>query len=194
MPLLVIPKSYKNNQVLLEGDLDNIRDSLLTFFNTTKLDEDNIDVDALIGAITSTQADAIADAMSSTGADSIFSSISSSQANSIISDSTFSTDTLVTSDSSSLSSSEQTKCTLTVVSTGTYLISYVGGTSSAATEMTVKIKVDGSTQDTMTAVNLQRAGFLIQALTASASITLTTQRTSGSGTTQGSRLGLARLY
>ncbi len=42
MPTLVISKNYADGDVLVESDLDDIRDALLTFFNTTKIDGDNI--------------------------------------------------------------------------------------------------------------------------------------------------------
>lgn len=42
MPQLVISKTYADDDILFEVDLDNIRNDLTTFFNTTKIDSDNI--------------------------------------------------------------------------------------------------------------------------------------------------------
>lgn len=42
MPTLSITKSYADGDILLEADLDAIRTSIQTFFNTTKIDDDNI--------------------------------------------------------------------------------------------------------------------------------------------------------
>lgn len=42
MPTLSITKSYQDGDILTEADLDNIRESVQTFFNTTKIDDDNI--------------------------------------------------------------------------------------------------------------------------------------------------------
>ena len=67
MPLLTVTKTYADLQVLNESDLDNIKDSIETFINVTKLDGDNIQnlaiTEALIatGAVTETKigADAV---------------------------------------------------------------------------------------------------------------------------------------
>lgn len=42
MPILNINKTYADGSVLNESDLDNIKDSIETFVNTTKLDADNL--------------------------------------------------------------------------------------------------------------------------------------------------------
>lgn len=42
MPLLTVTKTYADLQVLNESDLDNIKNSIETFINITKLDEDNL--------------------------------------------------------------------------------------------------------------------------------------------------------
>jgi hypothetical protein len=42
MPTLSVTKSYADGDILLEADLDAIRTSIQTFFNTTKIDDDNI--------------------------------------------------------------------------------------------------------------------------------------------------------
>ena len=42
MPTITITKSYQDGDVLLEQDLDDIRDSIETFLNTTKIDSANI--------------------------------------------------------------------------------------------------------------------------------------------------------
>jgi hypothetical protein len=47
MPTLAITKGYADGDVLLEADLDNIRDALLTFMNTTKINSDNIQDDGI---------------------------------------------------------------------------------------------------------------------------------------------------
>ena len=42
MPTLSITKTYDDGTVLTEADLDNIKNDVETFLNTTKLDQDNI--------------------------------------------------------------------------------------------------------------------------------------------------------
>ncbi len=42
MPTLTITKTYQDGNVLTEADLDNIKDSIETFINVTKLDDDNL--------------------------------------------------------------------------------------------------------------------------------------------------------
>lgn len=42
MPALALTKSYLDGEILLEADLDNIKDGIETFLNTTKIDDDNI--------------------------------------------------------------------------------------------------------------------------------------------------------
>jgi microcystin-dependent protein len=42
MPTLTITKTYQDGNVLSEADLDNIKDSIETFINVTKLDDDNL--------------------------------------------------------------------------------------------------------------------------------------------------------
>ncbi len=42
MPTLSVTKTYQDGDILTEADLDNIRESIQTFVNTTKLDDDNI--------------------------------------------------------------------------------------------------------------------------------------------------------
>jgi microcystin-dependent protein len=42
MPTLSVTKSYSDGSVLTEADLDAMKNSLETFFNTTKIDADNI--------------------------------------------------------------------------------------------------------------------------------------------------------
>ena len=42
MPTLTVTKTYSDGNVLNEVDLDNMKNSLETFFNVTKIDSDNI--------------------------------------------------------------------------------------------------------------------------------------------------------
>lgn len=42
MPTLSITKTYQDGDVLFEADLDNIKNDIETFLNTTKIDDDNI--------------------------------------------------------------------------------------------------------------------------------------------------------
>lgn len=44
MPALSITKTYQDGDILTEADLDNIRESIEEFFNTTGIDSDNIQV------------------------------------------------------------------------------------------------------------------------------------------------------
>lgn len=48
MPTLTITQSYVADTLLTEAQLDDIKDSIETFFNITKLDEDNIQVGGII--------------------------------------------------------------------------------------------------------------------------------------------------
>jgi len=56
---LVISKTYEANTILTEADLDNIRSSLLTLSNTTKLDETFLKIDSIIGELSTTQVTAL---------------------------------------------------------------------------------------------------------------------------------------
>ena len=51
MPSLTVTKSYSDGNPLTEAMLDDIKSSLETFFNTTKIDSDNIQA----GGITTTE-------------------------------------------------------------------------------------------------------------------------------------------
>jgi len=42
MPTISITKTYSDGTVLTEADLDNFKDDVETFLNTTKIDQDNI--------------------------------------------------------------------------------------------------------------------------------------------------------
>jgi len=42
MPTLTITKTYSDGTVLTEADLDNFKNDVETFLNTTKIDQDNI--------------------------------------------------------------------------------------------------------------------------------------------------------
>lgn len=55
MPTLVIPKTYRDGRPPRVIDLDNIRLTLETFFNTTKLDHTNIDLAAISAVISASQ-------------------------------------------------------------------------------------------------------------------------------------------
>jgi len=50
MPTLSISKTYRDGDVLFEADLDNIKSSVETFINTTKLDDDNIQDNGITGS------------------------------------------------------------------------------------------------------------------------------------------------
>jgi hypothetical protein len=50
MPQLSISKTYADGTTLFESDLDNIKDGLETFINTTKLDGENIQDSAIVEA------------------------------------------------------------------------------------------------------------------------------------------------
>lgn len=47
MPTLTITKTYDTGNVLTETDLDNIKDSIETFINVTKLNDDNLQDDGI---------------------------------------------------------------------------------------------------------------------------------------------------
>lgn len=55
MPTLVIPKTYRDGKAPRVSDLDNIRLSIEAFFNSTKLDADNISLSAISAAVTASQ-------------------------------------------------------------------------------------------------------------------------------------------
>ena len=59
MPTLVIPKTYRDGRAPRVIDLDNIRLTVESFFNVTKLDDSNISLSALSSAISATQAKTI---------------------------------------------------------------------------------------------------------------------------------------
>jgi len=61
MPQLVIPKSYKALRSPRASDIDNIRLTVENFVNGIKLDSDNLQVDALAQAFSTTQAAEILD-------------------------------------------------------------------------------------------------------------------------------------
>lgn len=50
MSTLDISRNYATGQILLEADLDAIQDGLETFFNTTKINDDNIQTNSLDGS------------------------------------------------------------------------------------------------------------------------------------------------
>lgn len=50
MPTLSISKDYKDGDVLLEADLDAIKEDIEEFFNTTRIDEDNLSDGAFTAA------------------------------------------------------------------------------------------------------------------------------------------------
>lgn len=56
MPTLVITKTYSDGNVLTEAQLDSSFDSIATFNNVTKLDDDNIQNNAIITALLATSA------------------------------------------------------------------------------------------------------------------------------------------
>lgn len=55
MPTLVIPKTYRARKAPRVADLDNIRLTLESFFNSTKLDDANINLAAISSAMSATQ-------------------------------------------------------------------------------------------------------------------------------------------
>lgn len=59
MPTLVIPKTYRDGRAPRVIDFDNIRLTLESFFNVTKLDATNINLAAISSAISATQAKTI---------------------------------------------------------------------------------------------------------------------------------------
>lgn len=56
MPTLTISPTYSSNSVLFASQLDVIRDAVQTFFNTTKLDSDNVDLADIVTNISSDEA------------------------------------------------------------------------------------------------------------------------------------------
>lgn len=103
MPTLTITKTYNDGTVLNESDLDNIKSSIETFINLTKLDGENIQIgsiandvfdaitwnsdraDAAVAEVSSTGADVVAAQVSSTGAKAIATAMGSEGANIIAS-------------------------------------------------------------------------------------------------------------
>lgn len=47
MAFLSIDKNYADGEALLESDIDDIRDALLTFLNVTLLNSDNIQTNTI---------------------------------------------------------------------------------------------------------------------------------------------------
>jgi len=50
MPTLSITQSWAANVNPTETDIDNIRDAMLTFINTTKIDDDNVQTGGITGS------------------------------------------------------------------------------------------------------------------------------------------------
>lgn len=65
MPSLAVTKTYSNGAILSETDLDNVRDSLETFFNTTKIDGDNVQTGWITTAYLSATAGIVAGQLAS---------------------------------------------------------------------------------------------------------------------------------
>lgn len=55
MPTLVIPKTYRDGSAPRVIDLDNIRLTLETFFNTTKVDATNINLSSIASAVSASE-------------------------------------------------------------------------------------------------------------------------------------------
>lgn len=85
MSTLDVNPTYSSDTLLNASDLDTLVDPLETFFNVTKLDENNINVDSVAENFTSVNTNSLITKANSTGADSIINNVSSDIASGFVS-------------------------------------------------------------------------------------------------------------
>lgn len=192
MPKLNVPRNYANTRKLTKAILDEIIDSVETLVNSTLLDSENINIDALYSNITETQADNVINAASTPAVDSLLSQVSSTQANNILTNSTFDTDTKTDTDVRSIGTSEQTTCTLTASNTGFYLVLASVSPASSAGAVTARIKVNSATVVTQVAGLSSTSIVYAGTLTTGVTVDLTLQRASSSASVD-SKLVIVRI-
>ena len=125
MPILVIPKSYRNSKILREQDLDNIRDALLTFFNTTRLDETNLQLASIINSLTAAQIGTIINTADSTGLNNFLNKASQSAAEDFYDRSLiYESNTNLLNQATTITTSFVTRLTYTFPASGMYLVTY----------------------------------------------------------------------
>lgn len=148
MPTLVIPKTYRNNEVLREQDLDNIRTSLLTFFNTIKLDATNLQLDSIISSLTATQVGDILDKATSSTVNDFLDKASQVAAEAFYAKSEiYDTNSSQKETSYSPTTSFSTRLTYTFQATGEYLLSFGAGDSDASAGLEIRVQNDSVTID-----------------------------------------------
>jgi len=125
MPILVIPKSYRNSKILREQDLDNIRDALLTFFNTTRLDETNLQLTGIIASFTAAQVGTIINKVDSATLNNFLNKASQSTAEAFYAKSEiYDSNSNFTNANTTLTTSFGTRLTYTFPASGIYLVTY----------------------------------------------------------------------
>jgi len=125
MPTLIIPKSYQDNNVLREQDLDNIRNALLTFFNIIRLDETNLQLTSIINSLTPTQANILLNKVDSTGVGTLLNKVSGATAKAFYAKSEiYDTTSNQLSTATTVTTSLVTRLTYTFPASGIYLVTY----------------------------------------------------------------------
>lgn len=159
MPTLIIPKTYATNQILTEQDLDNIRSSLLTFFNVTKLDQNNLQLTQIASALTEAQANAIFSQVSSSAINQSLDKISATTAQDIFEKTSFTDDSTTTSEGSAGTlSSTFAEAQTTTGNEGTFLIliygRFTGSSSNPAQTVEMRLQKNSVTVPLFTSNDL----------------------------------------
>lgn len=124
MATLSISKTYDANQILTESDLDNIRSAMLTYCNTTKADDDVIDLTSVVESLSSSQANTLASKVSSTGFTAILSASTSAGKSGALSNITFRVASEESGSAIDLKDQDSTSVTLSLSELGYYLVRF----------------------------------------------------------------------
>lgn len=185
MPTLVVPKTYRNNEVLREADLDNIRSSILTFFNVTRLDATNLQLTQILSSLTSPQIDAFLGAASSANVDTFLSNASVGAAEGLIAKSDIIDDSDVEADAAvAISGSSPTTLISVTGLEGTFILVGTVGVSTTTGTYTAQLRKNGTTVGATTEFNasLLTATFIaVVTLEPSDTVDIQAQRQSASG-------------
>ena len=197
MPILNIPKTYKTNQILTEQDLDNIRNSLLSFFNVSKLDIQNLQIDNIISSLTDTQVGNILDKASTSAVGSLLAKASQTAAENFFQTSGIYDTNSSETDTGSLTSSYVTKLTYSFTVTGTYLVTY-GGVYDSATSTKTEVRLRNNGADTFPSSllfigNTTASTVALIDGTSGQNLTVQARRTVGSGGTLTTFLQVVRI-
>jgi hypothetical protein len=141
MPTLVVPKTYRNNEILEEQDLDNIRASLLTFFNTTRLDSANLQLTQIINSLTGPQIDTLISGTPVSTVNNLLDTVSQETAEDLFAKSTI-PDSANALQGASSGAAANDVISLTDLS-GTYLITYAIIRTSGSGTTTGSLRING---------------------------------------------------